>query len=273
MKLAWVGNSYVYFNDLPSMLAAMLATCATIECTHEQVTPGGERLAGHAKNPEVARLLDAGNTWDAVVLQDNSAVPGGSDAAALAASHAALDEYFAPRVERQTVWIYGTWGHRLGCVYRQHREAYPDYETMQARTTAGCEGYAERLGCRMVPVGDAFRRVHELDVAAGVDPLDADSLFSRLYAPDDFHPSRLGSYLSCCCFYAALTGASPVGTPFRPAERCEHDERMLAAHPSDAVAWAPKPLSEADALALQQAAAFAVRGFLRAETTGGCDVL
>ena len=53
----------------------MLA-CATIECTHDQVTPGGERLAAHAENPEVARLLDNGNRWEAVVVQDNSAVPG-----------------------------------------------------------------------------------------------------------------------------------------------------------------------------------------------------
>ena len=30
LKLAWVGNSYVYYNDLPTMLASMLAACAAV---------------------------------------------------------------------------------------------------------------------------------------------------------------------------------------------------------------------------------------------------
>ena len=99
LKLAWVGNSYVYYNDLPTMLASMLAACAAVECAHRQVTPGGERLSGHASNPKVAAMLGGGGPWDVIVLQDNSAVPGGSDGAALAESHDALDQFFSPRVD------------------------------------------------------------------------------------------------------------------------------------------------------------------------------
>lgn len=32
--------------------------------------------------------------------------------------------------------------------------------------------------------------------------------------PDSFHPGTLGKYLNLCCFYAAVTGKSPVGLPF-----------------------------------------------------------
>ena len=31
--------------------------------------------------------------------------------------------------------------------------------------------------------------------------------------PDTDHPGTLGTYLNICCFYAALTGKSPVGLP------------------------------------------------------------
>jgi hypothetical protein len=37
----------------------------------------------------------------------------------------------------------------------------------------------------------------------------------RLYGPDGFHPTVLGSYLAALAIYGGLTGASPVGLPSR----------------------------------------------------------
>ena len=60
LSIAWVGNSFVYFNDLPSMLATLLL-CAkpfpgtTVE--YDSVAPGGQRFAGHADDTAVAGML------------------------------------------------------------------------------------------------------------------------------------------------------------------------------------------------------------------------
>ena len=57
--------------------------------------------------------------------------------------------------------MHGTWGHRSGSVYAQLRAAYPDCETMQALTTAGCAAYLELLpSAELSPVGDAWHAVY-----------------------------------------------------------------------------------------------------------------
>ena len=215
MRLAWVGNSYVYFNDLPSMLAAMLVAAGVPEeaTEHGQITPGGQRFAGHAADVRVAELLS--KPWDGVVLQDNSGVPGGADVSALAASREALTASLVPRVSSATrLILYGTWGHLHGSVYSAQREAYPDYTTMQRKTTAGYEAYRALVAparcVELAPVGDAFQVIHDEERAAGRDPTAPGSLFARLFVPDNFHPSRLGSFLAACVFTHVLLAGMHV---------------------------------------------------------------
>jgi len=63
MRIAWIGNSFVYFNDLPAMLAAMLMMAGAGSAVderaveHGQVTPGGQHFAGHAADGRVSELL------------------------------------------------------------------------------------------------------------------------------------------------------------------------------------------------------------------------
>ena len=258
MHIAWIGNSYVYYHDLPLMLAGLLAA-GGVSSSSGQVSPGGQRLAQHAADPSVAALLE--QPWDVAVLQDNSAVPGGADSGDRAASESALRDFFAPRLAGRRVLLYGTWGHAAGCAYARLRARYPDYATMQRLTTAGCEGYTQLLRAagaeaELAPVGDAFELVHREEVEAGRDPLSPASLFRRLYAPDDLHPSRLGSYLAACVFFAALTGAhvedSAAASRFRPSE-AEHDRKMREKH-----GWEPGELDDAAAARLQSAAKAAV---------------
>ena len=216
MKIAWVGNSYCYFNDLPSMVEGLLlSTGAETHCLHDQRTPGGQTLFGHAKDPLVAELLEK-DKWDFVVLQDNSAVPGGARMDRRNASLEALKHFFVPRLaERTIILMYGTWGHKNGSAYPDFRNQYPDYETMQEKTTEGLELHYMALlpnTAIFVPVGDAFREAFRRDKV----------LFGRLYAPDTFHTSRLGTYLSACTFFCALTGKSPVGSTYIP-DGCAFD--------------------------------------------------
>jgi len=264
MRVAWVGNSYIYFNDLPAIVAAMLAAAGSTNTVHGQVTPGGQKFTGHAADPKVAALLSQA-PWDVVVLQDNSGVPGGWDASILEQSQTALIGTLAPLVPPSArLLLYGTWGHLRGSVYQKQREAYTDYPTMQRRTTAGYEAYAALLerqrAIELVPVGDAFQIIYEEEVAAGCDPTAEPSLFARLFVPDAFHPSRLGSYLAACTFALVLLEGQPVAVveasiAVLPSESCSHDESLRNQFGAE---WKPASISDADAERLRSAARRAV---------------
>lgn len=96
-----------------------------------------------------------------------------------------------------------TWGRRGGD--SGNGGIYPDFLTMNAKLRAGYEKYADAItGGLVAPVGLAFERVYKGELDAGTDPLSTGSLFYQLYS-DGSHPSKLGSYLTACVFYATIT--------------------------------------------------------------------
>ena len=213
MRLAWVGNSFVYYNNLPQMLACLLKYDG-INFKQKRVLVGGQSLHGHSQDPSVTNLL-AQNQWDYVVLQDNSAVPGGCDEHKLNASITALRDVFSPLLPRSgsgRVLLYSSWGHKIGSpVLETYAEQYPSFEVMNEKTAAGYCMYKTVLkqaflDVAIVPVGRAFLCVYQSDVEQGRDPDAPLSLFSRLFAPDSFHPSPLGTFLSACVFHHIITG-------------------------------------------------------------------
>jgi hypothetical protein len=213
VRLAWVGNSFVYYNNLPQMLACLLKYDG-INFKQKRVLVGGQSLHGHSQDPSVSNLL-AQNQWDYVVLQDNSAVPGGCDEHKLNESITALRDVFSPLLPKSgsgRVLLYSSWGHKVGSpVLEKYAEQYPSFEVMNEKTAAGYCVYKTVLkqaflDVAIVPVGRAFSCVYQSDVEQGRDPDAPLSLFSRLFAPDSFHPSPLGTFLSACVFHHIITG-------------------------------------------------------------------
>ena len=75
-------------------------------------------------------------------------------------------------------------------------QAFPDVSASyrsRRRTSSGI----------LLPAGDAWVAAWRADPGL------------RLYGPDGFHPTLLGSYLAALAIYGGLTGASPVGLPAR----------------------------------------------------------
>ena len=248
MRVAFVGNSYTYYNELPTMLATLAAlTPARVNMHHASVTPGGSSLADHADGSKAsgvatAAMLAQPPGWDFVVLQDQSQAPGGGmdgDSGAgvgeaRARSLAALRDFYAPAIAaaRATPVLYSTWGRHGGDPYNAEC-GYGSFEGMTARTSAGYVAYAAALedavpgsAPLIVPAGRAFQLVH----AACAEPLAHGSLFTSLYRTrsadaadrrvvreaDSGHPSRLGTYLVACTFVAAMLRQSPVGSASTP---------------------------------------------------------
>jgi hypothetical protein len=263
MRVAFLGNSYTYFNELPTVLATLAAlTPAGVKLHHASVTPGGSSLADHATRSKAsgaatAALLAEAPGWDYVVLQDQSQTPGGGMdgdsgagvGVAKAKSIAALKAFYAPAIAaaRATPVLYSTWGRHGGDPYNAACCGYGTFEGMTEQTSAGYVAYAAALkeaapasAPLIVPAGRAFELVHE----ACAEPLANDSLFTSLYQQraldadnnddcviheaDSGHPSPLGTYLIACTFVAAMLRQSLPQHGQRHAFPC----RCLLAGPS-----------------------------------------
>ena len=75
LRALFIGNSYTYVNDLPSMLVQMAARSRpAVVLTAESVTVGGATLQTHWETTGAQARLRAGR-WDAVVLQGQSVEP------------------------------------------------------------------------------------------------------------------------------------------------------------------------------------------------------
>ena len=222
LKVAWVGNSYTHFFDLPQLVASLAASAhPPVAIEFDSVTVGGSSLTRLADDARVHEMLQ--RDWDYVVLQDQSQIPGGARPLERDAAIATLREYYRPALQliRAEAVLYSTWGRRNGDP--SFPEQYPDFLTMTARTTEGYRLYQTVMDNRpllpasLSPAGAAFAAVHQEDR----------DMFEALYDPDGSHPSIRGSYLVSCVFYGVLTRRFSAGLPFRPDVITEEERAYL----------------------------------------------
>lgn len=203
-KVLFIGNSYVYSNDIPNMIKQLaLANGDTL--IYDQNVPGGYTLQQHSTDATTANKIKA-QKWDIVVLQEQSQRPSfspGQVAADVYPYVTALVNLIRNNDTCTETMFYMTWGRKNGdasnCV------AYPPictYEGMQARLRESYLEMTDDNNAVVAPVGAAWKLVR-------------DSLSSlELYVPDESHPSVAGSYLSACVFYASIFHRSPVGNTY-----------------------------------------------------------
>lgn len=222
-RTLFVGNSYTFFSDLPAVHAELATALSLMPAAPASVTAGGYTLRQHAMDAAtdgtaLATFLrtgsDAERDWDAVVLQEQSQIPGFPDGnGERAASEEAASELGALiDDDGGSVVLYLTWGRERGD--DTNPGLFPDFVTMEAALEAGYRAIAARLiaegrAVRIAPVGPAFARVHAAVLAEGVDPTSEGSAFDALYDPDGSHPSALGTYLAACVILSTITGRDP----------------------------------------------------------------
>ena len=75
VRVLFIGNSYTYYNDLPSMLEFLASSESGFPLVHaEAVAEGGATLERHWRGGEAVAAIGGGN-WDFVVLQEQSLRP------------------------------------------------------------------------------------------------------------------------------------------------------------------------------------------------------
>lgn len=243
--MLFVGNSYVFTNDLDQVVEALFASedaASWGDAPFARLAQGGYRFVDHVAQTEASgsawqdALVTGSTDWGWVVLQEQSQIPGFPHSEAEWVNSLAAADTLDGLVEErsdQTVLLM-TWGRRDGDA--TNPSLYPDFPTMQARLSEGYRTYADELSTEarpvwIAPAGLAWQAVYDEVVAEGGDPLAPTSPFYALYVSDGSHPSVGGTYLIACVVYATVTGDSPVG------------------------AWAPEPLDATVAAYLQDVAA------------------
>jgi hypothetical protein len=197
VRVLFVGNSLTFKNDLPELVHRLGGARTPIFAG--SFTAPGWQLWQFAGDRGLERLLHDVH-WDVIVLQEQSQIPS------FPADDRARE--FIPYVERLAdearrsgaqPLLFVTWAHRTG----DRRNVSGDtYAAMQQRVVDGYREAAHAASAAVAPVGVAW----------------AKALTRRprleLWARDGTHPSRAGSYLAACVFYALLTRRSPVGNAY-----------------------------------------------------------
>ncbi len=203
-RVFFIGNSYTHQNNLPQVLSS-IATSFGDTVIHASSTPGGAQLVQHVTNNNTLSGIRQGN-WDVVVIQEQSQKPSfsdaqvGTDVEPYAAQLNDTIEHYNPCAETA---FYMTWGRQNGDA--QNCASFPalcTFEGMNARLRRAYLRMAANNDAIAAPVGAVWRTVR-------------DSLPSiNLYSSDGSHPSRAGTYLAACTFYATLFRKGVTGSTY-----------------------------------------------------------
>jgi PKD repeat protein len=194
-KVLFLGNSYTYVNDLPTMLQS-IATSFNDVVIKDQNTPGGYYLQQHETNATTLAKI-ASNNWDFVVLQQQSlAFTGPLTDGSIIAVTTLCDSIRSVNTCAEPLF-YVTWG-------REYINNFNNYEIDQEVIIYNYLQLADDFLASASPVGDAWSKIRH----------DYPSI--DLYASDGSHPSKYGTYLAACVFYASIFQKSPIGTTFIP---------------------------------------------------------
>ncbi len=198
-KVLFIGNSYIYTNDLPNMIKTLASDCSdTLE--YSQSTPGGCTFQNHLSNSTTLSLIQQGG-WDHVVLQEQSQLPS--------FPYSQVQNECFPYAEQLCQTIHGTtpqamvvffmtWGRRDGDA--SNCANYPPLCTYEGMDSLLCARYtemAEQNHAALSPVGRVWNHLRNEHPEI------------ELYSSDGSHPSAVGSYAAAVTFYTILFQRSP----------------------------------------------------------------
>ena len=167
----------------------------------DQVSPGGWSLLQHADKNSAALAKIMSSHWDFVVLQEQSQIPAYENLRPGMYRGARILDETIRKSSAKTVFFL-TWGYRNGDAMNAGVGKATTFEGMQEELRIGYTTIASELSATTCPVGIAWMNALHQDPKI------------NLWAGDNKHPSREGTYLASCAFYATLLGESPVGLKF-----------------------------------------------------------
>lgn len=192
-RILFVGNSHTYTNDLPvifSEIAGAMGHPADVQ----EITAGAYTLTQFAdETDEVGSVVNqrlTDETWDFVILQENTNDAFSAAEEAMLPAASSLDEKI--RAAGGQTGILMTWTPKDGA-------GIMDREYVQSILAQNTIAVSERLDSLLIPGGVGFMRCLEQYPQI------------ELWDEDGMHPSLEGSYLAGCIAYAVIFRESPAG--------------------------------------------------------------
>ena len=183
LRVLFVGNSYIYYNNLPQMVS-LISDSLNTKLICKKSTYGGSTLGDHwnsRKGLRTREILEQ-EKFDIVIIQDNSMWP-----LEHADSVLMFGKLFCDLIKSKKAipYLYNTWS----------REATPQ---TQPAINKVYEQLAVQTQSVLVPVGTLWAESRIQKPA------------NQLYFTDGSHPSPLGTFLIALCFVKKITGTLPT---------------------------------------------------------------
>jgi hypothetical protein len=243
LSFAYLGNSFIYFNDLPQCLADINPS---IESTSHCLKGGGsltslasqgssDSLSTNTPYPTVNELFAPPNKYDYVVINDFSQGPARPETRSRTLD--ILKSDYIPLFQESgcTPVLISTWA------YRAHTKGSDDLGDVPTMTQSLTEGYLVYRAALdealpkpsiIAPVGLAFQLVWS----------ENKELWLSMFMDDDFHPSPIGTQLIARVIHAVVfrrkseTGKGEVNDDYfcDVAERAVKQQAEAAAACKDA---------------------------------------
>ncbi len=200
IRVLFIGNSYIYVNDLPSLLKEVASSDGKVIIS-EQDTPGGSTLEGHWKSEIPQKLIKEGG-WNYMILQEHSQRPSmpieSVNQLVFPFVHN-LDSLFKAFNPTGKTIFYMTWGRKNGDSSRcKELPLVCTYQGMDDLTRERYLMMSEQNKALISPVGVVWRHLRETNPEI------------ELYMSDESHPSINGSYAGALCFYTVITQKDPT---------------------------------------------------------------
>ena len=182
LRILFVGNSYIYYNNLPQMVSLISDSIETkLICSRSTV--GGAHLGEHwngLRGLKSKQLIQKGK-FDIVVIQDNSMWPVDNPDSVYKYAKLMCDLIKSTGAKP---YIYETWA----------RLKVPQH---QKEINAVYEKVAKDNNATLVPVGVAWEKARQLrpDLV--------------LFDADGSHPSNIGTFLIASMFTQTISGTLP----------------------------------------------------------------
>lgn len=199
LKVLFVGNSYVYTNNLPQATADIATSCGDT-LNFSSSAPGGYTFQQHLSNSTTLSLIAQGG-WNFVILQEQSQLPSFpiSQVENECFPYAQQLSQMIREKGNEEVAFYMTWGRKNGDA--SNCANYPPLCTYEGMDSLLYERYtmmAEQNSAVISPVGRVWHylRTHHPEI--------------ELYNSDESHPSVAGTYAAAATFYTILFKKSPL---------------------------------------------------------------
>lgn len=202
-SILFIGNSYTYYNTMPTDIFEKLVEAAGYNVEVTSITKGAHTLAKFADpadtyGKQVEEALTGTKKYDYVILQEQSVTPASSNADSF--YNAVRNLAARIRATGAEPILYSTWGRNEGS------DTLDTYgwttETMTWRLAAAYQAIGDELNIPVAHVGLAFYDVHT-------------STSINLYNSDKSHPSKAGSYLAAATLFAKIFNADPTEVAYR----------------------------------------------------------